>query len=400
MKTMRWQDGGEQIGAQERQAVYRLSRQDKQVERCLDRPLPVLAPAEGGPKPARKRRVPAFSVAFLFFASAIACASPQIPKAGPQSLLSTKKAEVVVSSQQPASSQTTAAPAADQRRGSEYFAAPDQVQADRQAKASDSTAPFRHAIVPHDETVVRVLLYHSLGSQAPRPAVKAHTFRRQIAWMQQAGVEIIHLSQLLDFMEGKVLLPRHAAVITIDDGENNGYSVAYQVLRERSVPFTLGIATDAIHERHKRGTLSWDQIREMVGSGLCEVASHSVTHRAMTSLPNEVVQRELERSRAILREELGLEPEAFFYPLGAQDRRIRRLTRLSGYRAAFVAQGGPTVAGTPRFRIPRYDVKPEALIWTFRSFFNHEIKMLADDSRGSGGRPTLSQTGNALVLRD
>jgi len=148
------------------------------------------------------------------------------------------------------------------------------------------------------------------------------------------------------------------------------------MLKQRLMPFSLGIATEAIERSHERGALSWVQIREMVSSGLCEVASHSVSHRSMPSLPDEVAQRELERSRAIIEAELGQAPTAFFYPLGAHDRRIRRLTRQSGYRAAFVAQGGPTLARTPRFRIPRYDVKPDVMIWTFRSFFNPEIRML------------------------
>jgi peptidoglycan/xylan/chitin deacetylase (PgdA/CDA1 family) len=148
------------------------------------------------------------------------------------------------------------------------------------------------------------------------------------------------------------------------------------VLKHHEIPFTLGIATDAIEQHARRGALSWDQIREMVASGLCEVASHSVTHRAMTSLPDEVALRELSQSRSILEQALGQRPDAFFYPLGAQDRRIRRLTKRSGYRAAFVAQGGPTVVGTPRFGIPRYDVKPRFTMHTFRSFFNHEIRML------------------------
>src|SRR5690606_27650269 len=231
--------------------------------------------------------------------------------------------------------------------------------------------------VPSEQSVVRVLLYHSIGSNASRPSVKMSAFRQQLAWLREHDVEVIRLSQLLDFMEGKLRLPRHAAVITIDDGELNGYEVAYPILKEQGLPFALGIATRTIDQHRSRGALNWDQIREMVNSGLCEVASHSVTHRAMTSLPDEVALRELERSRAKLEQILGLRPEAFFYPLGDHDRRIRRLTRQSGYRAAFVAQGGPTTLSTPRYWIRRYDVKPHTPLRIFRSFFNHGIRMLS-----------------------
>lgn len=231
-------------------------------------------------------------------------------------------------------------------------------------------------VVPPEETVVRVLLYHGIGARTSRPAVKAKVFREQLDWLAAHDIEVIRLSQLLDFIDGMLWLPRHAAVITIDDGELNGYSTAYPILRARGLPFTLGIATQAIDEHLTRGALNWMQIREMVDSGLCEIASHSVTHRKMTLLPDEVARFELERSRAVLTEELELRPEAFFYPLGDNNYRIRRLTRQSGYRAAFVAHGGPTTVRTKRFGIPRYDVKPETSMRTFRSFFNHGIPVM------------------------
>jgi peptidoglycan/xylan/chitin deacetylase (PgdA/CDA1 family) len=129
--------------------------------------------------------------------------------------------------------------------------------------------------------------------------------------------------------------------------------------------------------------MTWKNVREMLDSGLCEVASHSVSHRFMTALSDREVRNELDRSRDIIENETGFRPEAFFYPLGAHDRRVRRLTKRSGYRAAFVAHGGPTVTATQRFRIPRYDVKAELPLRTFQSFFNHEIEMSRVPSTGS-----------------
>jgi peptidoglycan/xylan/chitin deacetylase (PgdA/CDA1 family) len=113
----------------------------------------------------------------------------------------------------------------------------------------------------------------------------------------------------------------------------------------------------------------------MVGSGLCELASHSVTHRYMTALPDDEALDELSHSREVIETNTGVRPEAFFYPLGAHNRRIRRLTKRSGYRAAFVAHGGPTLSKTPRYWIPRYDVRADLPLRTFRSFFNHEIRV-------------------------
>ena len=238
-----------------------------------------------------------------------------------------------------------------------------------------SASGFSQPTVPREETVVRVLLYHSIGRGAQRAGTKPREFLAQLDLLQELGVEVIRLSQLLDFLDGDLELPRHVAVITIDDGESNGFLIAYPIFKERGLPFALGLATEAIDSHHRRGAMTWDNVREMVDSGLCELASHSVSHRFMTALPDREIKSELERSRAIIEEQTGQRPEAFFYPLGAHDTRVRGLTKSSGYRAAFVAHGGPTVTTTSRFRIPRYDVKARLPLRTFQSFFNHEIEM-------------------------
>lgn len=242
---------------------------------------------------------------------------------------------------------------------------------------------FVHPSVPREETVVRVLLYHSIGRGAQRPGTKPHELLAQLDLAQELGIEVVRLSQLLDFLDGNLELPRHVAVITIDDGERNGFLLAYPILKQRGLPFTLGLATEAIESHGTRGTMTWEDVREMVDSGLCELASHSVSHRFMTALSDQEIRAELDDSRATIEARTGHRPEAFFYPLGANDFRVRELTRQSGYRAAFVAHGGPTVTTTPRFRIPRYDVKAGLPLRTFQSFFNHEIEMSRSSRDGA-----------------
>ena len=307
------------------------------------------------------------SLKLLALLAAVACAPAR--RTGP-----------VLASTQPAAASTLPAgpvPLGDLEASPTGASAPRTIEEGRKAKvASPQPQPFAGPVVPPEATVVRVLLYHGIGMRTSRAVVKERAFREQLDWLTAHGIEVIRLSQLLDFLDGELWLPRHAVVITIDDGELNGYSTAYPLLKERGLPFTLGIATQVIEEHLRRGALNWAQIREMVDSGLCEIASHSVTHRKMTLLPDEVARFELERSRLVLSAELELRPEAFFYPLGAQNYRIRRLTKQSGYRAAFVAHGGPTVLGTRRYGIPRYDVKPDTSLRTFRSFFNHGIPVL------------------------
>ena len=230
---------------------------------------------------------------------------------------------------------------------------------------------FRLPVAARDVTRVRVLMYHTFGWVKPRPGVQAHQLRDQLDWMREHDVEIVRMAELVRFLEGDLDLPARVAVITIDDGERNGYTRAFPIFKEYGVPFTLGIATRAVLKWQSTGALQWHQLKEMVDSGLCEIASHSHTHRRMTVLPDRIVLDELERPRTLIEEHTGFRPEVFFYPLGAHDARVRGLTRDAGYRAGFAASGAPVKASTRRYRIPRYDITGRTSLWTFARFFSH-----------------------------
>ncbi len=234
---------------------------------------------------------------------------------------------------------------------------------------------FRQPTVAREQSVVRVLLYHSFGWFGEmRPSVSPYALKTQLDWLEAHSIEVIPLGALLDFLDGTSELPERAAVITIDDGELNGFTVAFPILRERKLPFTLALASEASSRSSTRGTIPWKTLREMLQSGLVTIASHGHAHLSSTALSDAGLERELQHSREIIERELGVRPEAFVYPLGAHDERVQRFTRAAGYRAAFAAQGGPVTVHTPRHAIPRYSVEHETSIFTFAYYFRHTLR--------------------------
>jgi peptidoglycan/xylan/chitin deacetylase (PgdA/CDA1 family) len=137
------------------------------------------------------------------------------------------------------------------------------------------------------------------------------------------------------------------------------------------VPFTLALATEATSRPRSRGTIPWATLRQMLESGLVSIASHGHTHSNSTALSESELGRELEHSRTLIEQELRVRPEAFVYPLGAHDERVRQATEAAGYRAAFAAQGGPVTSRTPRFAIPRYGVEHTTSLFEFAYYFRH-----------------------------
>lgn len=104
-----------------------------------------------------------------------------------------------------------------------------------------------------------------------------------------------------------------------------------------------------------RRFLSWDEAREMIRGGMA-IGSHTHSHHVLSQLEPARQLEELSRSRAILKEQLGIEADALAYPVGAKASftgQTQALARDAGYRAAFSFYGGTNLPG----KIAPYNVK-------------------------------------------
>jgi peptidoglycan/xylan/chitin deacetylase (PgdA/CDA1 family) len=105
----------------------------------------------------------------------------------------------------------------------------------------------------------------------------------------------------------------------------------------------------------QRRFLDWEEAREMAAGGMA-IGSHTHSHRVLSQLGPEQQRQELAQSRAVLKEQLGREPDALAYPVGLETSfsdQTQQLARETGYRAAFSFHGGTNLPGTTQ----RYDIK-------------------------------------------
>jgi|GEM_PF-2386188 len=234
-----------------------------------------------------------------------------------------------------------------------------------------------------------VLLYHAFDRGRSDLSASSASLERHLTWLEQNQVEIITMDRFVAFLHGRERLPRRVAILTVDDGDATVYTRAWPILRRHQAHFVLGLPT-RLMESGRRGMLTWDQVREMVGSGLAEVVSHGHEHRGLTRLRPAEAARQLELSRRIIEERVGRAPVAFFYPLGAVDARAEDEVRRAGFDVAFTAQGAPMVAGvTNPMRIPRvtvrHDQSERGLAWYFGAKFWAPVARWQAGCEGPGG---------------
>jgi peptidoglycan/xylan/chitin deacetylase (PgdA/CDA1 family) len=107
--------------------------------------------------------------------------------------------------------------------------------------------------------------------------------------------------------------------------------------------------------RTLRRFLNWGEAQDMIRGGMA-IGSHTHMHRVLSQLSMEEQRRELNDSRVLLKENLGINAEAIAYPVGCRtcfSEQTQALAKESGYRTAFSFYGGTNLPSQSAC----YDVK-------------------------------------------
>lgn len=204
-----------------------------------------------------------------------------------------------------------------------------------------------------------ILIYHRVGGASPDERdVSLRDFDRQTERLLEAPV--VSLDAAVERLRAGDAQP--SVVLTFDDGFADVYRNAWPLLRERGLPFTVYLASAYIGgTMHWEGStakdtgadaLTWDQLAEMVESGLCTVGNHTHGH----ARPELLDESELDRCNQAVRSALGVTPEHFAYPWGvavpAMDDALR-----SRFRSAVTGRLGRNLPQVDPLRLNRLPVR-------------------------------------------
>lgn len=107
-----------------------------------------------------------------------------------------------------------------------------------------------------------------------------------------------------------------------------------------------------------RAFLTWEEVREMAGSGLVSFGSHTAGHAILTTIGEAAVAEELVRSRQKLEAEKIVSRDAvsFCYPNGNHNGKIARQVREAGYCLAVTTRNGWNGPEQDRFALNRIPI--------------------------------------------
>ena len=231
--------------------------------------------------------------------------------------------------------------------------------------------------------MVPILMYHSVTPEAKmenRMQVSAGLFRRQMQFLKTHRYNVVPLEVLGEMIKKGENIPPKTVALTFDDGFKDNYIYAYPVLKKMGFPATIFIIVSEVG-RPMGDRLSWGEIKEMRGSGLISIGSHTLEHPYLTEVKSEAeLKRQIFESKKILEEKLGVPVNTFCYPAGRFNAHIRDLAVQAGYKCAVATGLGKRFSNQDVYLIKRVRISQADNLFDFwiklggyyNSFRNHK----------------------------
>lgn len=218
-----------------------------------------------------------------------------------------------------------------------------------------------------------VLCYHDIPRNALTPEdVPQHIFVKQLEYLKTHGYNLVSPEDIRAAAKGTGQLPDKAVLLTFDDAYLSFYEFVYPVLQLYGYPAVLSIVTSWIDSKPEyvgdKELMSWDQIQEVLKSGIVYAASHTHDmHKGVTANPsgNEEaatsaliylsdnqryenedafrvrISQDLEKSRNMLKANASSQPYMITWPYGQYNQLTVEEGQKLGCEMMFTLMPGP-----------------------------------------------------------
>ena len=143
-----------------------------------------------------------------------------------------------------------------------------------------------------DPVLLPIIMYHEVKpNKSGKDAIQPWEFEADLKWLADNGYTTIVMADLIAYVRDGTPLPEKPIILSFDDGYYNNYVYVLPLLQQysaRIVLSLLGRNTDDFTEWPSESIdyahVTWDQLNEMLDTGLVEVQNHSYNLHAYTCL--------------------------------------------------------------------------------------------------------------------
>lgn len=229
-----------------------------------------------------------------------------------------------------------------------------------------------------------ILLYHQIGEQPKKETnldcfCTIERFEEQMNFLNNADIEIISLSSLVNIMNNKEGFEKDYVVLTFDDGCERFQTMVIPILQKYDMPATIypvsgelgNIASWSKVVNPDLKILSEDNLKKVAESGI-DIGGHTVNHIKLGETPLSVANREVINCKIHLEKVINRSLHSFSYPHGSYNGEIVQLVMSSGFDCAVTCISSFIYGNEDIFQLPRKYVTYKDSINSFKKIVGHE----------------------------
>jgi peptidoglycan/xylan/chitin deacetylase (PgdA/CDA1 family) len=212
---------------------------------------------------------------------------------------------------------------------------------------------------------VKALMYHSVqkppkGAKLKSLFIKPSEFKKQLNVLKFLGFSFTTLDKLKE----------KSIILTFDDAFKNFIEYALPVLEKFKLPAYVFVPAGLVGTYNKWDfekinvklpLMDWKDLELIQKKGI-KIGSHALTHPFLTKINETEAKKEIEFSKKILEDKLGIEIDTFCYPYGDYNEKIVQIVKESGYKYAFTTKEGKFNGLENPYEINRIFVEGNKLI--------------------------------------
>ncbi len=187
---------------------------------------------------------------------------------------------------------------------------------------------------PSNARLLPILFYHKPPGD----------FDAQLTQLAAKGYTTVTMADVASYLSGRATPPAKPAVITFDDGFADQLG-ALPILQRHHMKATLYLITAGERSQWCIGIerrpgncgdayLGWDEVRQMMNSGLIEIGDHTVDHSNLPTLSAADQTFEIVSAKQRLESMLGITITTFAYPYGSFNSTTINIVRQAGFSTA------------------------------------------------------------------
>ncbi len=211
---------------------------------------------------------------------------------------------------------------------------------------------------------VPILMYHSIlktPSSKSNYIISEAAFEEDLKFLKDEGYTTVFIDDLIDYVYNGKELPEKSVVLTFDDGYLNNFSYAFPLLKKynsKAVLSIIGYYTDLYSDTPDENPIyshvTWDNLKEMLDSGLIEVQNHSYNLHTTDKGRNgskkkrgesdseyqKMLTSDLGKLQNEIKEHLNYTPTTFTYPFGSVSNASFDIIKEMGFKASLSCESG------------------------------------------------------------